>query len=168
MIYKIPNNMQQCFNAISELTDNYCKSVLSDEYAELVKSVLATLCRKRPSPLLSGSIEVWGCGVIYALGQVNFLFDKTQTPHTTYDELCKWFKVAKSTASNKAKVIRDLLKMDYYNHEWKLKSKMETTSFVWMVEYKGFVVDARTLPLDVQIVAYQKGMIPYVPFLKDF
>jgi len=43
------------------------------------------------------------CSIVYALGQVNFLFDKTQTPNTTADDLCSWFSVAKSTAGNKAK-----------------------------------------------------------------
>ncbi len=56
-----------------------------------------------------------------------------------------------------------MLKMDHYNHKWILKSRIEETSFVWMIDYKGFVVDARTLPLEIQIIAWQKGITPYVP-----
>ncbi len=36
----------------------------------------AALSRKRPSPLSTGRERSWAVGIIYALGQVNFLFDK--------------------------------------------------------------------------------------------
>ena len=36
MDYKVPNAMRQQFEAISELTDSYCESVLHDEYAQLI------------------------------------------------------------------------------------------------------------------------------------
>ena len=40
----------------------------------------ASLCRTRPSPLASGPPRTWACGILYALGQINFLSDKpTQT-----------------------------------------------------------------------------------------
>ena len=32
----------------------------------------------------------------------------------------------------------------------------------WMIEIDGLVVDARRLPLAIQEVAFQKGIIPYV------
>ena len=32
----------------------------------------------------------------------------------------------------------------------------------WMIEVDGLVVDARRLPLEIQEVAFQKGIIPYV------
>ena len=38
---------------------------------------------------------------------------------------------------------------------------------LWMVQADGFIVDARTLPLDVQILGAEKGYIPYVPALKN-
>ena len=44
------------------------------------RRALAALCRKRPSPLVSGKPETWACAVLYALGQVNYLSDKASTP----------------------------------------------------------------------------------------
>jgi hypothetical protein len=58
----------------------------------------AALCRKRPSPLTSGKPSTWACAILYALDQVNFLFDRTQTPHLTPKELCAGFGVSTSTA----------------------------------------------------------------------
>lgn len=37
---------------------------------------------------------------------------------------------------------------------------------IWMLEVNGFTVDARHLPLEVQDIAYAKGLIPYVPARK--
>ena len=33
----------------------------------------------------------------------------------------------------------------------------------WMLTVNGMMVDVRHLPIEVQEVAYQKGLIPYVP-----
>jgi Domain of unknown function (DUF6398) len=41
--------------------------------------------------------------VIYALGQVNFLFDASSEPYLTADDLSAAFGVAKSTLGSKAK-----------------------------------------------------------------
>ena len=49
--------------------------------AQLCRELTATLCRKRPSPLLRGKANTWACGIIHAVGMVNFLFDSSQTPH---------------------------------------------------------------------------------------
>jgi hypothetical protein len=36
---------------------------------------------------------------------------------------------------------------------------------VWMIEVNGYLVDARSLPLDLQQIAFDSGLIPYVPEL---
>ena len=33
------------------------------------------------------ALRIWAAGVVYAIGQVNFLFDRAQDPHATADEL---------------------------------------------------------------------------------
>jgi hypothetical protein len=34
-----------------------------------------------------------------------------------------------------------------------------------MLEVDGFIQDVRTLPLEIQVEAFAKGLIPYVPAL---
>jgi hypothetical protein len=34
---------------------------------------------------------------------------------------------------------------------------------VWMAEVNGLLVDVRNMPRDVQEIAYEKGLIPYIP-----
>ena len=75
---------------------------LDTEYTALARQVVAKLARKRPSPLLSGRRATWAAGVVYALGQVNFLFDPSREPYRTADELRDAFGVAKTTMGSKA------------------------------------------------------------------
>lgn len=79
---KVPKQMQDTFANFICLTDEFSAKHLNDEYAQLLRKLVAVLCRKRPSPLLQGNIKTWAAGMIHALGMVNFLFDKTQPPPT--------------------------------------------------------------------------------------
>lgn len=129
----------------------------------LCRRLAATIARKRPSPLARGKPEVWAAAIVYAMAQVNFLFDRSHTPHTTPGELCAFFGVKQTTASNKAKQIRDLLKMHFLDVEWSRPSTIEQNPTAWMVMLNGWIVDARYIPRELQEEAYQKGLIPYVP-----
>ena len=40
---------------------------------------------------------------------------------------------------------------------------MDDNPMVWMLEVNGLIVDGRDMPLEVQEIAYEKGIIPYVP-----
>ena len=72
--------MQARFEEITQLTDAFCQHSLTEEYARLCRELTATLCRKRLSPVARGKAPTWACGIIHALGMVNFLFDSSQTP----------------------------------------------------------------------------------------
>jgi hypothetical protein len=100
---------------------------------------------------------------VYALGFVNFLFDKSQDPCLNATELCEGFGVSKSSGYAKSKIVRDLLHMSQFDPNWCLPSMMDDNPLVWMINVDGYIVDARHLPHHIQEVAYQKGLIPYLP-----
>ena len=77
---RVPKPMEATFNTIVALTDSFCRAHLDEEYAQLARQATAALCRKRPSPLATGNPKTWACGIVYALGAANFLFEKSQTP----------------------------------------------------------------------------------------
>ena len=105
-------------DSIIAITDDVCKKHLNQDYAELANKLAMALSRKRPSPLLSGAPKSWACAIVYALGQVNFIFDKSQTPHFSAKELCAFFGVSTQTASAKAKAISDMMKMMPFDPHW--------------------------------------------------
>jgi tetratricopeptide (TPR) repeat protein len=160
---KVPPKMQAIFEDITNLTDEVCQKHLNQEYAELARRMVAALCRKRPSPLLSGYSESWAAGVTYAMGQANFLFDRSQEPHMRADDLCRAMNTSKSTASTKANAIRKLLKIHHFDHKWMLPSRIDDSPVVWMIMVNGIYVDARDMPREIQKEAVEKGFIPYMP-----
>lgn len=159
----VPTALEPLFSAIVNLTEEVCKQHLNSDYATLARQLTATLSRKRPSPIVRGKPEIWACGIIYALGTVNFLFDKTQTPHMRADELCKAFGVSKSSGENKAKLIRDLLNMYPLDPNWCVPANLESNPLIWTLQVNGMMVDIRRMPREVQVIAYEKGLIPYIP-----
>jgi len=160
---QVPKNMQPVFDTIVELTDNFSSQHLNNEYAQLARFVTAALCRKRPSPLVSGHANAWACGIIYALGFVNFLFDKSQKPYINATDLCAGFNISKSTGSAKSKVVRDALDMVQFDPNWCLPSKLDNNPMAWLISVNGYMIDARHAPREIQEVAYKKGFIPYIP-----
>ena len=160
---KVPKDMEYTFNTVVGFTDEFSKEHLNAEYAQLARYATAALCRKRQSPLIGGKANTWACGIIYALGSVNFLFDKSQTPYMNAIDLCKHFGVGKSTGSSKSKIVRDILKMGQLDPNWCLPSKLDDNPIAWMITFNGLLVDARDLPRNIQELAYKKGLIPYIP-----
>jgi hypothetical protein len=162
----VPEAAQPRYNEITALTDALCREKLNDEYAQLCREMTAALARKRPSPLMGGHAKSWACAIAYTVGSVNFLFDKSQTPHLRADEMCAWFEISKSTGGNKSSQIKQMLKIGLMDMQWTLPSRMEDNPMAWMVMVNGLIVDARRLP-PLQEEAYRKGLIPYLPGEKD-
>ncbi len=159
----VPKNMQATYEAITTLTDAFCRERLNNDYRVLAQRMTAALCRKRPSPLASGQPRTWACGIVYVLGQINFLTDPSAKPFMTTADLCAGFGVGQSTASAKARVISQTLDTSRLNPEWLLPSLLNRNPLVWMAEVNGFLVDLRDMPREVQQIAFDKGMIPYIP-----
>ena len=164
---KVPKSMQEKFDTITALTDDFSGTHLNEEYALLARQLTAALARKRPSPLLKGRPKSWACGVIYALGFVNFLFDKNTEPYVSAQELCDGFGVGKGTGASKSKEIRDMMDMVQFDPNWCLPSMVEENPLIWMISVNGFIMDVRSAPLHIQEEAYDKGIIPYVPGEKN-
>lgn len=150
------------YAGLTAITDRFCRDHLNEEYAELARRAVAGLCRKRPSPLVSGKPQTWACAVLYAIGQINFLSDRSSTPHMAMADLCGHFGIAASTGGNKAKIVREALGIRPFDHRWTLPSRLQASSAAWLIDFNGLIVDARDLPVEVQEIAVEKGLIPYV------
>ena len=157
--------MRPTAEQIIALTDKVCADLLDEEYAGLARQVVAKLARKRPSPLQSGRAATWAGGVVWALGQVNFLSDPSSKPYVAHDDLADAFGLSKSTLGQKAKQIRDMLKMTWATPEFLRAERIDDNPMIWFIEVNGLPFDARELPVEIQVEAYLKRIIPYVPGL---
>ncbi len=160
---KIPSALAEKFGAITALTDAFCAKHLNDEYRTLIYRLVGALARKRPSPLLKGQENVWAAAIVHAVGHVNFLDDPSQVPHCKPKELYGFFGVAQSTGQNKSRQIREACGMGPMSPEWTLPSRLADNPMVWMLEVDGLMIDIRQAPVALQRLAYEKGLIPFIP-----
>jgi len=145
------------------LIDQFCREYLNDEYAVLCRKLAEKLARKRPSPLVGGKPTTWACGIVRTIGWVNFLDDRSQTPHMKLTAIDKAFGVGESTGQGKSMMIRKTLKIRPMDPAWSLRSRIEENPMAWMIQVNGFLVDARFLKREIQEEALRKGLIPYIP-----
>lgn len=162
---KVPKALRPVADEIAAITDSVCRAVLDEEYADLARRAVAKLARKRPSPLLRGRRAGWAAGVVYALGQANFLFDPATGPTATADQLSEAFGVPKTTMGSKARQVRDLLRISPFSPEFERADVAAANPLKWIIEVDGLAVDVRHVPLDIQVAAFERGFIPYVPAL---
>ena len=159
----IPAAVRPAYDVIVGMTDTFCREHLNDEYEAMCRDLAGVLARKRPSPLISGKPETWACGIVRTIGWVNFLDNRSQTPHLKLTAIDKAFGVAESTGQGKSKAIRTMLKIRQFDPHWTLPSRVDQNPMVWMIEVNGFVLDARYLKKEIQEEAFRKGLIPYIP-----
>ncbi|MDQ2713748.1 MAG: DUF6398 domain-containing protein [Chloroflexota bacterium] len=160
---QVPKDMQARFDEITQLTNDFSKTHLTDEYAALLRQLTAALCRKRPSPLSQGKVPTWACAIIHAVGAVNFLFDSSQTPHVPARQIASSFDLSVSTMQARSKQIRDLFDMYQMDPKWTLPSMIDQNPLVWMIQVNGLIIDAHHAPREIQEEAFYKGLIPYIP-----
>ena len=154
----------EILRAIIGMIDPFCRENLNDEYSVLCGKLAEKLARKRPSPLINGTAAAWACGIVRTIGWVNFLDDKTQKPYMKMTDVDKAFGVSSGTGQGKSKAIRDMLKIGSFDPDWTLPSKIADNPMVWLIQLNGgMIVDARSMPREIQEEAFERGFIPYVP-----
>ncbi len=159
---KVPKAYAARFADLVSLTDAFCDMHLNAEYKNLCCKLAVAVCRKG-LPVLKGKPAGWAAGIAYAIGRVNFLDDPSQNPHKKSKEIASGFGVSVATMQAKARVISDELALMPFHPDWSLPSQTDNNPLVWMLEVNGFLMDIRKAPRKVQVVAYEKGLIPYIP-----
>ena len=157
---RIPAALRGRAREILAITDEACTQHLDDEYAHACRQLVGRLARKRPSPLTRGDTRIWAASAIYAVGQINFLFDRSQQPHLTADELAAGLGVVKTTMANKAALINKTLNLGVFEPDLTHSAILEQHPLAWLVEVDGLIIDARMLPAELQDEARRRGLIP--------
>lgn len=156
-------HVQNRFDEIVALTDSVCHEVLSDEYAALAREAALLLAQQPETPLLRGKAAGWACGIVRAVGHVNFLADPASTPHLRTDALAPLFGVSEATAANRDRNVREHLDLVRMDPHWTLPSRLADNLMVWMLLFNGIPTDVRALPLEAQRSLAAAGYIPFAP-----
>jgi hypothetical protein len=153
----------EALRVIVGMIDQFCREHLNEEYAVLCRKLAEKLARKRPSPLHHGSPNTWASGIVRTIGWVNFLHDKSQRPYMRLSDIDAYLGVSESSGAAKLAAIRKMLRIHPLDPNWTLPSRLEDNPLVWMLEVNGLMMDVRQAPREVQEIAFNKGLIPYIP-----
>lgn len=157
---RVPKALREKVERIFAVTDACCVEHLANDYAPLCRKLVGKLARKRPSPLARGDLRIWAAGVICAVGTVNFLTDPSESPHLTHAQLADLLGVSQRTMEHKSRLIRDLLDIGHFDIELCRPSLLARHPTAWLISIDGLIVDARTMPAEIQQEARRLGLIP--------
>ena len=105
---------------IIEMISSFCDVYLNDDYEYLAVKLVKEMGNMDDIPFKRGKLEIWASGVIYAIAQVNSLFNKSAAYHIGVDDICFYFGTKKSTVSNKAVSISSMFDQTVFNKEFSL------------------------------------------------
>jgi hypothetical protein len=109
---------QQKAKEIAGLIKKFGRAKLDPTHTELATKLCHTIAESPDLVLTRGRPEIWASGILYAIAQLNFLFDPSRNPHLTPDEICTFFGTKKATVSNKALLIRQTLDLNLGDEEF--------------------------------------------------
>lgn len=161
---QMPPHRMITFLELIALIAQFCETRLNREYLDRCGEMAMELCIAEKSPVDRGKIEGWACGIVYAVGWVNFLTSSSSEPHLCAEEIAEGFGVSIATMHKRFAELRHGFDLIAFDPAWCLPSTMESNPLVWMMEMAdGFVVDARHMPREFQEQAFKAGLIPFVP-----
>ncbi len=133
-----------------ELTGNLCAQKLDDDYFKLCENLIKKMGRKRDVPFMRGKVEIWAAAVVYTIGSINFLFDKSFEPYMSAQQISEYFGTKNTTVSSKAKQIRDMFNLTMYDNEFATQNMKESNPFNNLVMVDGLIVPISYLPENLQ------------------
>ena len=159
---EIPMPFRERYADIIEIIDEFCAAHLNDEYREVSHRLAADVCQDG-SPVLKGKARSWAAGTLWAIARVNFLSDPASEPSMTQTEFARAIGVSAATISTKCRTIWNGLDLMPLDPDYTVASQLDKNPMVWMVEVDGFIMDLRSASREVQVKAYEQGLIPYIP-----
>lgn len=133
-----------------KMTKAFCSEKLNDEYSQLCEKLIKKMGQEKNVPFQRGKLEIWAAAVIHAIGSINFLFDKSFEPYVTVKEINDYFGTKNSTVSSKAREIREMFRLQYYDSEFSTQSMTDSNPFNDLVMVDGFIVPLDMLPENLQ------------------
>ncbi|MBT3374766.1 MAG: hypothetical protein HN742_34145 [Lentisphaerae bacterium] len=83
----------------------FTSQCFDDELRGLADKLMAKLSRMRKLDITRGRPEIWAGTIVYLIGRLNFLFDRSSPSHVTPDQIAEHFGAAKTTLQNKATMV---------------------------------------------------------------
>ncbi len=104
---------------------------------------------------------------MYAAARVNFLTDPRNDPHMTAEEIAAGFGVSPATMYFKKPSGSRRPRINPFDPDFTIASRLEDNPIVWFLKVNGVMMDIRDAPRGAPVVAFENGLIPYIPADQD-
>jgi hypothetical protein len=99
------------FNEVAALLAQFGQAHLDAELTGFTVELWRRICRKKSPDCLRGQPGIWAAAVIHVIARMNFLFDRSQPVHLSFDTICAYFQTNKTTIGSKATTLERTLKL---------------------------------------------------------
>ena len=137
-----------------ELVGAFCIQKLNQEYFGLCEKLIKKMGRKRDVPFKRGKLEIWASAVIYAIGSINFFFDKSFEPYMSSKQVCEYFGTKLTTVSNKARIIKEMFDLWHFSPEFSTQNMEQNNPFSNMVMVDDMIVPLGSLSEEMQLMVH--------------
>ena len=96
-----------------KLINAFCDKYLDEEYKNLSVKLIKRMANEEKVLFNCGSLENWATSILYALGQINYLFNKThEGQYVSRKTLLRFYHAKSSTITNKSAEIKKKYNLD--------------------------------------------------------
>jgi DNA-binding XRE family transcriptional regulator len=127
-IESIEPEYQERYAELLEIVKKFCLEHLNEEYLDSCYLLAADICQEG-SPVNSGRARSWAAGLIWTIGRVNFLTDRSNTPHMKQEQFAKLIGVSKATISAKSNEIWNALGIVPLDPDYVIASQVASNPF---------------------------------------
>ena len=164
VISEIPAQIKNNFLNVAEMIDLFYNKNLNDEYYNLALKLTTKLAKENPSDLIDCDIKTLAAAIINTIAKTH-TYDP---PQVSYKNLASWFKTTQTDIDKKTNSICKILNLQFVNQDQNTKSKVDNgydidDRMMWSIAINGFTIDIRNAAHDLQVDAYEHGLIPYIP-----
>lgn len=110
-IARIPTAHRDRFDVVATMLAGFGATHLDAELTGFTLELWQRICRRKSPDCLRGKPGVWAASVVHVIARMNFLFDRSQPVHLTFDTICNFFGVNKTTIGGKATGIEHTLRL---------------------------------------------------------
>ena len=97
---------------LTQMVGEFCDEYLNDEYKDICQKIIEDMAKGKSVYFERGKLEVWASAIIYAVCQINSVFDETSEVHITRKDILNHFNTKQSVVSRKAINLRNIYNLD--------------------------------------------------------
>jgi Domain of unknown function (DUF6398) len=108
---RIPAEKRERFSEVAALLEQFGQAHLDAELTEFTQELWRRVCRRQTLDCRRGKPATWAASVVHVIARMNFLADRSQPVHLSFDTVCASFQANKTTVGSKATELERALRL---------------------------------------------------------